>query len=350
MERVGAFCASDHSALLPLIDMVNHATTGGKTTTTAAAAASHANVRVGRPRRRRVKQRRDGQDDEDDDTKKDENEDEEDYSTSLIATRTIAAGEELLLDYGGGDGDGGYGVTNDRLLLDYGFVVSSESTPQVTLTLEEFLPSITALGEFRTAMKQVVSEEDKLELSHLIRILVTVASTLGGGAPIVFVKKTMKTTTTTNEEETSIRPPEPTPPTLALALAMTCRGPKDLERLLEPSRRHQQRRQVMEKQQQQQQQQQEQEYLSRLPLLVIENSSIDQIEFARTALRNAVQWVLEQRMQKDQKEGKPIATEPHQKQKQKGGFARVAHDYAMTCRELLEQIVSLPSSTNSTEV
>ena len=43
------------------------------------------------------------------------------YSVRLVATRTIAPGEEITLDYGGN----GQPLSNEQLLLDYGFVIDS---------------------------------------------------------------------------------------------------------------------------------------------------------------------------------------------------------------------------------
>jgi hypothetical protein len=75
--------ATDTTRLLPLIDLANHA------------AGEGANAALGDTSRQPWK-----------------------YSVRLVATRAIAVGEEVTLDYGGG----GKPISNERLLLEYGFL------------------------------------------------------------------------------------------------------------------------------------------------------------------------------------------------------------------------------------
>ena len=81
--------STDSTRLLPLIDMANHAAGDG------------ANAALGDDSAQPWK-----------------------HSVRLVATRTIAPGEEITLDYGGG----GQPLSNEQLLLDYGFFVDSGAT------------------------------------------------------------------------------------------------------------------------------------------------------------------------------------------------------------------------------
>eukprot|EP00966_Prymnesium_polylepis_P221431 5122245-Prymnesium_polylepis.1 len=76
--------ATDTTRLLPLIDLANHA------------AGEGANAALGDLSSQPWK-----------------------YSVRLVATRAIGVGEEITLDYGGG---GGEPISNERLLLEYGFL------------------------------------------------------------------------------------------------------------------------------------------------------------------------------------------------------------------------------------
>ena len=76
--------ATDTTRLLPLIDLANHA------------AGEGANAALGDTSSQPWK-----------------------YSVRLVATRAISVGEEITLDYGGG---GGEPISNERLLLDFGFL------------------------------------------------------------------------------------------------------------------------------------------------------------------------------------------------------------------------------------
>ncbi|KAL7550628.1 hypothetical protein ACHAWF_013847 [Thalassiosira exigua] len=127
-ERVGAFAASDRARMLPVVDLVNHGS------------LERANVRVGHlpPAG--------GKGDAGDD---------DDFSTSLTSTRDVEAGEELLFDYGGGDGER---VGNDRLLLDYGFVLPGH-TERASIGLEEFRAAVSGLGGDRAGMEDVPEEQ-----------------------------------------------------------------------------------------------------------------------------------------------------------------------------------------------
>lgn len=100
--------------------------------------------------------------------------DDNDFSTSLISTRDIKQGEELLFDYGGGGSGTGGGdegektkmkkISNDRLLLDYGFVLPKH-TDRVSISLEEFQVAMSELdlSMMREGMSKV-PERDKKEL------------------------------------------------------------------------------------------------------------------------------------------------------------------------------------------
>ena len=200
-NKVGEFAASDHSRMLPVIDLVNHGS------------LDLANVVVGH-------------------LSSSADDDGNDFSTSLISTRDIKQGEELLFDYGGGSGTGGDGektmekkISNDRLLLDYGFVLPKHND-RVSISLEEFQVAISELdlSMMREGMSKV-PEGEKKELDTLLTFLIRQATTEflhdGGTQPLLFF----------------VAPNgEPTPQTLAIALVMTCRGHDDVMRVLTPAR------------------------------------------------------------------------------------------------------------------
>ena len=223
VQRIGEFASSDRSRMLPVIDLVNHGS------------LRQANVWVGH-------------------ISQDESSDDNDFSTSLKSTRGIEADEELLFDYGGGDGTK---ISNERLLLDYGFVLP-EHTDKVTMSMEEFVKAITDLHQNRPGMVEV-SEEDMVGLNALIKFLINHASQLQAGAPLVF----------DCEGEPSVQ-------SLAVAIVMTCQGQDDVTRVLSP---------VLQKP----------ESASVLPGQVLESCTEKHHEFARSALRNAAAMALVQR-------------------------------------------------------
>ena len=259
-QLVGTFCASDHSRLLPVIDLVNHGS------------LDNANARVGHLGAIN----------------------KQDFSSSLFSTREIAAGEELLFDYGGACQQ----VSNERLLLDYGFVLP-DHTQEVALRLEDFLLAISSLADYRMEMIEV-SEDEKKKLSGLITKLIELASSVQVGAPVRF----------TMEGRPSVR-------TLALALAMTCRGQDDVDRLLKPVRKGS-----------------DDQDSSLLPLRLLKNCSEAQKEFALVALRRAATMALAERQS--------IDIEPTMDGG--GGFANVAREYSIMCREMLQRVADMPTS------
>jgi hypothetical protein len=254
-QQIGDFCAADHSRLLPIIDLVNH---GGR----------GANVRVSHL---------DG-----DSLSFGEKKTPDPFSTSLISTREITAGEEILLDYGAG---------NERLLLDYGFVLLlPQSGDTVALRLEDFLPAISTLAADRADMSDV-SEEDAKGLTGLIVSLINLSSQKG--APLVFDANGT-----------------PSLPTLCLALALTCRGPDDVARLLTPVR------EALEMGSNEQ-----------LLTQIVESSTKAQTGFAVTALKKAATMAIAQKT-------------PSETTADDGGdsFADVAREYSDLCREMLQRV------------
>ena len=169
---VGAVAARDRTRLLPVIDLVNHG-----------AAAANAAVRTPGG----------GADP---------------LATVLVATRDLAAGDEVLIDYR---------ADRERLLLDYGFAdASSKAAAFVGVRLkEDLLPAIGGLGRERAAMRDV-PEQALDELRALIAFCVDDATRTQGGSPLLFEAASGA----------------PTTPTLALALALSCRGPDDVANVL----------------------------------------------------------------------------------------------------------------------
>jgi len=273
VHQIGDFPASDHSRMLPVIDLVNHGS------------LERANVWVGHQSRDK------GSDDDND------------FSTSLKSTRDIAAGEELLFDYGGGSEK----IRNDRLLLDYGFVLPGH-TYQVSISLDEFNTAISGLDEYRVGMKDV-PKKDLEDLNKIIRVLTKQASEEHIGAPLVF----------------SANGGEPTVPTLAVAVAMTCRSPGDVTHLLNLARQS-----LLERD------------ASALPSQLIEKCPELQKEFARFALKVAAGFALEQRppvTANDRDDNQGDCDAPGIKRKD--GFAKVAREYSSLCRAALHEVADM---------
>ena len=256
VDSVGEFAASDHSRMLPVIDLVNHGS------------LELANVQVGHF--------------------SDNNDDSNDFSTSLKSTRDIKAGEELLFDYGG---EGGKKISNDRLLLDYGFVLPGH-TDEVSISLEEFVTAVKELEADRVGMKNV-SDENMKELDTLIVFLTKQSPLLfftGGG--------------------------EPTVHTLAVAIVLTCRDSEDVSRVLKPA--HEVKTQ---------------EDANLLPSKIVESSSEMQKIYAQYALKRAATFALDQR---------PTISDEC-KEEERGRFANVAREYSILAREKLKEVADMSS-------
>ena len=204
LSLIGEYASRDHARLLPIIDLVNHAIP-----------SSGANVDVRhQPRQRRGVRRLLGKEDRTDQvpgqvssaqrqsgsnpTAVDAASDR--LSTSLITTRTVPAGRELLLDYANGIyGDGR--LPDQKVLLDFGFVPPLSDQPgyPATLQLEPHLPPST-----------VATDEAKY-----FRFLVSGARKAVEPGPLRFSAAG-----------------EPSLATLALALAFSFSGPEELARLV----------------------------------------------------------------------------------------------------------------------
>lgn len=271
VRRVGEFAASDHSRMLPVIDLVNHGS------------LEKANVWVGH-----LPRGNEGGAEGDEDTN--------DFSTSLKTTREIEAGEELLFDYGGG---GGEKISNDRLLLDYGFVLPGH-TDRVSIGLEELRSTISTLRKGE-GMKDL-PQKDADELNQLTTFLIQHASKLQSGAPILFTSG------------------EPTTQTLALAITMTCRDRDDVSRVLQPLHRI-----LAEKYDS-----------SLLPGQIVESCTELQKEYAGYTLKSAAAVALDHRPRitnDNKREGECDANG-----KGAGSFADVSREYSVMCRQKLKEV------------
>ena len=251
--------------------------------------------------------------------------DDNDFSTSLISTRDIQLGEELLFDCGGGgsgtgggDGGGGDGekkkISNDGLLVDYGFVLPKH-TDRVSITLGEFQVAISELDlsmMMREGMSKV-PEGDKKELDTLVTFLIRQTTTELGTQPLLFF----------------VAPNgEPTPQTLAITLVMTCRDHDDVTRVLTPAHGIK-----------------TQHDAALLPNQIIDSCTDLQREFARYALKRAVGLALIHRA--------PIITTTENEHDDdddssscdevdnKGSFANIAREYSIMCREMLKDVADM---------
>ena len=254
VESVGEFAASDRSRMLPVIDLVNHGS------------LELANVKVGHFSHN--------------------NDDDNDFSTSLKSTRDIKAGEELLFDYGG---EGGKKISNDRLLLDYGFVLPGH-TDKVSISLEEFITAIKELEADRVGMKNV-SEENMKELDTLIVFLTKQSPLLffaGGG--------------------------EPTIHTLAVAIVLACRDSDDVSRVLKPA--HEVKTQ---------------EDANLLPSKIIDGCSEMQKVYAQYALKRAATLALATR---------PTISDDCEEE-DRSRFANVAREYSILSKEKLKEVADM---------
>jgi hypothetical protein len=256
VKKIGVFCASDHSRMLPIIDLVNHGS------------LELANVWVGHLSRA--------------------DEDENDYSTSLKSIRDIEAGEELLFDYGGG---GISRISNDRLLLDYGFVLS-EHLDHVSISLEEFSAAVSEmLGKDRL---NDVAAADLERLRSLIRVLIREASKEQQDMPILFARNG-----------------EPTVQTHAIAICMACRDKNDVECLLN----------ILN------QLEEQKHNITLFSARILQQSSEMQREFARYVLKVAAGFALAQR-----------GNIPEESEE---GFSAVCNEYSKMCREILQRVANM---------
>ena len=172
VDNVGPVAATDRSRLLPVIDLVNH---GG----------DKANAAV-QPLK---------------------NDPEDPFATCLVAARDLEADEEILIDYGAGSPPAGRAET---FLLDYGFVLPGAGAYGFAALEGDFLPAVGQFSADRAGMRDVAAEELE-RLKARIQRLVAAASAAHKGKPLAFDAAG-----------------EPTPETLALALALSCRGPADV--------------------------------------------------------------------------------------------------------------------------
>ncbi|KAL9181624.1 hypothetical protein ACHAXT_010429 [Thalassiosira profunda] len=248
VDRIGAFAASDHSRMLPVIDLVNHGS------------LERANVWVGHLSR-------DGGDEQSEETN--------DYSTSLKSTRDIDAGEELLFDYGGGRGEL---ISNDRLLLDYGFVLPGH-IDRVSISVEDLLAAVSEMEGYRAGMAEV-SGENTSRLSELVRLLIKQAAEVQESAPLLF---------------TSQR--EPTVATLAIAIGLSSRDGADVSRVLNAASGD----------------------ASQMASRIIESSNELQREFARFVLKRAAGLAVKARLSVQDGSGPDGSCEVDE-----GSFGRVA--------------------------
>ena len=172
VDNVGPVAATDRSRLLPVIDLVNH---GG----------SKANAAV-QPLK---------------------NDPEDPFATCLVAARDLEADEEILIDYGAGSPPAGRAET---FLLDYGFVLPGAGAYGFAALEGDFLPAVGQFSADRAGMRDVSPAElDRLKAR--IQRLVAAASAAHKGKPLAFSHEG-----------------DPTPETLSLALALSCRGPADV--------------------------------------------------------------------------------------------------------------------------
>ena len=174
---VGTYAGRDRTRLLPVIDLVNHAIPESD------ANADVRHVNLLQQRRTMFAQR---------------NYDR--LSTSLIATREIRAGDEVLLDYGTGIEEYQGRLPDQKALLDFGFVLPLHPAYMATLRLEPLLPPPTVATDEAKYLRLAVSN---------------IRKSLEPG-PLRFSIKG-----------------EPSLATLALALACSFRGPGELARLVQ---------------------------------------------------------------------------------------------------------------------
>ena len=144
--RIGPGAALDRSRLLPVIDLVDH---GGDAANVEAKHVEVAAKEGAAPGPHLFA-----------DVSAEAGSCEEDpFSTSLVAARKIAAGEELLLDYGRG---------LDRFLLDYGFLPDGAGPPTVEVDLEaDLVPALAQAADARSGMRSV-GEDEVAEIRALI--------------------------------------------------------------------------------------------------------------------------------------------------------------------------------------
>ena len=258
VNKVGEFCSSDHSRMLPIIDLVNHGS------------LALANVLVGHI------SHYDGE--------------TNDFSTSLKSLRDIAAGEELLFDYGG---NGVEKISNDRLLLDYGFILPDHMAG-VSISLEELSSAISEMLDMNRLNDVPVS--DRKRLNYLIALLVKQVPKSQQDIPISFASND-----------------EPTIHAHAITICMTCRLKDDVVCLLNLLGEIESRDIDMKL----------------LPNQIVKGCSDLQREFARYTLKVAAGLALAQRAHVSKKAD------------EKNKFVRICRSYSKMCCESLQRVADM---------
>jgi hypothetical protein len=265
LGRVGEYAGMDRTRLLPVIDLVNHAIPLGD----ANADVRHVNVFAQREIKTGLPFDR--------------------FSTSLISVREIRAGGEVLLNYGAGVYRGP--LPDQKVLLDFGFVLPLRPDYTATLRLASLLPPST-----------VSTDEAKY-----LRILVNNMRRSVEPGPLRF----------------SVNG-EPSVATLALALASSFRGPEDLARLV----------QTVES---------APETLPDTQLLeqIVEGSTAAQMEHALDVLATAAKTALAQIQSTDEPPCVEVASrslEPDNR----ASFDSVAQDYRAIVCDMLQCVAEHP--------
>lgn len=184
-RKVGSRAATDQTRLLPVIDLANHA-------------GALSNAAVGNIRR--TAHRMEGS--------------APLTTTSMISTRAIKAGEEITLDYGAGKP-----IANERLLLEYGFVLRPHADDWIDLPLDSLVAfaalAITDAQADRVAQGiEAMTADEEDDLSALKEAMLAISD--GTAAAGVFQYGANGV---------------PSLQALALALALTCRDASELAAL-----------------------------------------------------------------------------------------------------------------------
>lgn len=184
-NNVGSRAAADQTRLLPVIDLANHA-------------GALSNAAVGNIRR--TAHRMEGS--------------APPEATSLISTREIKSGEEITLHYGHGRP-----IDNERLLLEYGFLLRPHADDWLNLPLHTLVASAavampSAQAERITAGIEVMSADEVLDLMALKEAMLTMSD---GSVDAGLFKYGANGV--------------PSLQALALALALTCRDASELASL-----------------------------------------------------------------------------------------------------------------------
>ena len=265
--RVGAYAAADRTRLLPVIDTANHAVP---------LSAANADVRH----------------------EKGSHISEHEYdplSTSLVATREIMAGSEVLLDYGAGPS----GMPHERTLVDFGFACALPPHG------DDYTAELPLEPRLWAAAPAVATEDEKY-----LRIYVTGMRR--------------------NVEPGALRfdaTGEPSAPTLALALALSTRGAEDVAALVRAVDSD------------------EAEAMAEEELLahIVARSAAAPREYARAALAEAAEAALAQieSAAEAEREGAGRGERAASKASDGSGasFDAVAREYRGVVREMLRRVV-----------